>query len=321
MNHTLAPSSVLPRADHALDRRHIYVLPTRGGFFFAVVCLLVLLGAMNYNNAMAYAVSFLLGAIFVIAIGETWRNLAGLRCLGAAADPVFAGQKARFRVTLDNRAGRERMQLELLMSPPRGGLRRQPRQHTQPFDVDGGAIIHADVMVPAPSRGRLTCPRLCIRTRFPLGLIQAWAYFSPVADCLVYPAPKGDSTLPESMQSASTTAQSGVVQTGNNDFFGLRGYQRGDPLRAVAWKTLARNDQMVVKRFTDAADERLWLSLEQVRALPDLEARLSQLARWVLEAGRHGIAVGMLLGAQRFQPDHDPRHQQVLLRALAEFKL
>jgi len=43
-------------------------------------------------------------------------------------------------------------------------------------------------------------------------------------------------------------------QTGRNEFDGLREYVRGDALRDVHWKTSARRDELVVRKFTAEAD-------------------------------------------------------------------
>ncbi len=42
-----------------LDRRRIYILPTTYGYCYALTLLLMLLGALNYNNSMALPFTFL----------------------------------------------------------------------------------------------------------------------------------------------------------------------------------------------------------------------------------------------------------------------
>ena len=45
-----------------LDRRRVYVLPTRFGLFFSALVFAMLLGALNYNNNPALLLALLLGA-------------------------------------------------------------------------------------------------------------------------------------------------------------------------------------------------------------------------------------------------------------------
>lgn len=324
---TVSAGSVAARAHSGPARgprlgvRHIYVFPTAGGVSYLIVTGLVLLGGINYNNAMAYAQSFLLGAVFLVAIWYTWRNLAGLGTLGANADPVFAGQDAVFRICVDNRAGGERLSLRLrpcAKSARRWRKRAGGIPEDVRFDLPAGAIREVSVHVPTRHRGVLRCPRVLLWGAAPLGLIRAWAYLEPDAACLVYPAPFGRFDLPVS----SPTERDGVQPygAGVEDFIGLRDYQPGDPPRSIAWKVLARNDQLEIKRFGGRGEHSLQLRWELVDALPVVEQRLGQLCRWALEANRRGVAYGLELPGCVIHPGIGARHMADCLRALAEFR-
>ena len=49
-----------------LDRRHVYIFPTRHGFTLGVMLVVILLGAINYDNALGYLLAFLLGGLFLL---------------------------------------------------------------------------------------------------------------------------------------------------------------------------------------------------------------------------------------------------------------
>jgi len=51
----------------------------------------------------------------------------------------------------------------------------------------------------------------------------------------------------------------------------------------------------------------------------DVETRLSQLCRWVLDAEQAGQRYGLRLPGTTLTPDHGPAHQQACLAALAAF--
>src|SRR3546814_5578651 len=72
-------------------------------------------------------------------------------------------------------------------------------------------------------------------------------------------------------------------RVGQDEFSGLRSYQRGDTARAIHWKSLPKSPQPMVKQFQETLDQDLWLEWNALAHL-DAEARLSQLTRWVLEA-------------------------------------
>ena len=50
-----------------LDQRRIFIFPSRVGFFFGFCLLVMLLTAINFENNMSYALTFLLATLFVIA--------------------------------------------------------------------------------------------------------------------------------------------------------------------------------------------------------------------------------------------------------------
>ncbi|MEE9254876.1 MAG: hypothetical protein V3U43_08070, partial [Pseudomonadales bacterium] len=55
-----------PSRTVTLDRRNVFIFPTREGFAFGLLLLLLLLGAINYQNTLVFAFAFLLASLFVI---------------------------------------------------------------------------------------------------------------------------------------------------------------------------------------------------------------------------------------------------------------
>ena len=70
-----------------LDRSRIFILPTATGLLFAVVLLVMLLGAINYANNMGYMFTFLLGSMALVSILHSYRNLAQLQFAAGRAEP------------------------------------------------------------------------------------------------------------------------------------------------------------------------------------------------------------------------------------------
>ena len=159
--------------------------------------------------------------------------------------------------------------------------------------------------------------RIRLTSTFPLGILRAWAYFTDPAVCLVYPRPQGSLPLPVDGLAASSVM--GGVHHGHDDFAGFRPYHAGDPIRAIAWKNLARADVLLVKRFTSGAAERIVLAWAHSAALADPEARLSQLTAWILEAERLGLHYGLELPGTQIPPATGAAHRHQCLKALALF--
>ncbi|MGB9099485.1 MAG: DUF58 domain-containing protein, partial [Stenotrophomonas indicatrix] len=86
-----------------LDRRRIYVLPTRFGLFVACLLVAMLLGALNYNNNPALLLALLLTAAAIASTIAAHLQLSGVQIDAISAEPVPAGQPLRLRVDLSLR--------------------------------------------------------------------------------------------------------------------------------------------------------------------------------------------------------------------------
>jgi uncharacterized protein (DUF58 family) len=268
-------------ADAVLDRRRIYILPTRQGYAFATVLAVMLLGAINYDNGLGYALAFLLASLALVSTLHTHRNLVGLRLIGSAAGPVFAGGHAMFDVRLDNRGGAARLAVFLRWRDPGATTA------TCLARVPAGASERGSLPLPAPRRGRLRAPRVTISTRYPLGLFRAWSHVDLDLGCTVYPRPAGRAGLPAS--AAGRPRDGGRESAGREDFSGFRDYRPGDSPRQIHWKAVAREQG-------------------------------SQLARWVVEAETRGWRYGLAIPGVELAPDSGTPHRHACLSALALFE-
>lgn len=301
-----------------LKRQRVYILPTREGYLLALVLLTMLLGAINYNNSMAYMFTFLLGSVFLIGILHTYRNLAGLILTGSTPRPVFAGETARFPLMIDNHGGRARPALQITSAPGRG---RKIKHGTACLpviiDVKADQWLQTDVGKTANKRGLLRPERLAISTSYPLGLFRAWSYLEIGTWCVVYPRPDGIDVFPAPAP-AREQGRSGI-KTGADDFAGFRHYHAGDSIRTIAWKALARAQPLLVKRFSGDGGETLMLTWQDVMFLPDNESRLCQLCRWIVLADQQDCTYGLDIPGLRLEPASGPLHRNQCLEALAHF--
>ncbi len=286
-----------------LDRRRIYILPTRFGYAYALMLLVMLLWSINYNNNLGFVLTFLLAALGVMAMWQAHANLLGLRIHPPHAEPVFAGQTARLIFWVDNPSSQVRYDLT---------LESNSAASQADLSAQGGAELSLDL--PARHRGWLGAGRVRVHTTFPMGLFRAWSWVEFQPSCLVYPRPGGHRPLPQPALAAA--AERGLAGTGGEDFNGLRAYRPGDSPRHVAWKAAARSDSLLVKRFSGQARPELWLDWGELE--PDApEARLAQLCRWVLLAGDQGLNYGLRLPGIDYPPDASSGQRRACLEALA----
>ena len=302
-----------------VPRRRVYIVPTRFGYLFGAMLMVMLLGAMNYSNSMAFALTFTLSALGLVCMHHTHANLVNLTVRALRVEPVFAGEEAHFELELENPAPRVRYSIEFTWARTRAALRasRLPPPLPQTVDASAVGITKLKLGLPAAQRGWLRAGIFSVATEFPLGLFHAWTWMELDIAGLVYPKP-----APPGPRPPPTPGQGGRsvdVRAGQDEFAGLRSYQRGDAIRSIHWKSLPKLREPMVKQFSDTLDDELWLDWNSLTGR-EAEARLSQLTRWVLEAEGNRRPYGLRLPSLELEPQIGPAHQRACLGALALFE-
>lgn len=299
-----AADTGLPRT---VTRKSTYILPTRHGLLFILILAAMLAGSINYNNNLGFLLVFLLGAMALVSMFHTHRNLLGIKILSVSAKPVFAGDTAVFKI---------------LVSPE--GLWRKalvwtiekPRYITE--DIAPGSEAAIAVKATADKRGILRPGPLRISTRFPLGLFYAWTNISLNLSCVVYPKPLA--TPFEIHETVEGKAESETNRTGSgvDDFMGLKIYQTGDPVRNISWKTFSRGQGLFTKDFSGHGISRPVFDYKMIRG-QDMETRLSHLCDLILKAAAANMEYGLKLPGAFIAPARDESHRHGCLKALALF--
>ncbi|WP_220813213.1 DUF58 domain-containing protein [Pseudomonas paralcaligenes] len=288
-----------------LNQRRIFIMPNRVGAAFAVVLVLMLLAGINYENSLAYGLTFLLTALFVIAILHTYRNFSGLILKAGVSGAVFAGEQARFKVRLES-DGRAHHAVGLGWPP----------QPLQIVDVPPLVQRECELSQPALRRGWLRPERMRVESHFPLGILVAWSWVDLDQTVLVYPRPlEGD--LPLAVDGVADENDEGrrAAGQGADDYQGLRSYQPGDSRRRLHWKAFSRGQGLLVKDFAALAGHGLWLDFLALGG--DAEERLSRLCYWVLQLDARQQPYGLRLPGTELTPDFGEAHREACLRALA----
>lgn len=290
-----------------LSQKNIFIFPSASGFAFLVLLLALLLTAINYENNLVFALTFLLGGLFVVAVLHTYANLAGLQISAGHCPAVFVAEEAGFPVTLRDDAGR----------PHDGVFLDWPGSERCRARVAVSGEDSQVLYVRAERRGPLYPGRLRLQSWYPLGLIRAWSWVDLEARCVVYPAPGPLQPMPK--KGGAGEEGFAVDEPGVEDFAGFRNYVPGDPLRHVAWKTLAKGQPLQTREYVAFSDSRQWLDWERTAAFGSVEQRLSVLCRWVLELDRIQAEYGLSLPELRLGPASGDAHREHCLHALAMF--
>lgn len=269
------------------------------------------IGAMNYGNNLALGFAFLLAGLALTAMHHAHRNLAGLCVRRAGCEPVFAGQTARFRFVIENRARLPRFELTLQNAGD------DTFGASDPQRIDAGARATFDVLVPAERRGYLTLDQVQVASRHPFGLFRAWTYVHLEQHCIVFPRPAERGTPPEAFATDTGGAQDRA--RGGDDFAGLRGFQPGDSPRHIAWKVFARGQGLQVKMYAGTQVMSHLFDWDALDGL-DAETRLSLLCRWIEDAHAAGRAFGLRIPGTHIPANVGAAHRQQCLTALALFE-
>ena len=287
-----------------LASRRIYILPTAAGIGYSVMLMVMLVAGINYGNSVALFLTFLLAGFGLVTMHQCHRNLLRTSFVSVAAMPTFAQVDGILRVTLQNGASFIRYGIEIEptdQDPTRGDIRARDQ-------------VQIDVKIDAPTRGVVRIDRLRISSTFPFGLFRAWSWIHMPIEMIVYPRAHGARPMPSDSGFKSGTRSQGL--SGSDEWLGLRPFRDGDSPRQVAWKAYARGAPLLVKEYSAmGADLRVFdfSKLEQLA----VEARLEQLARWVVDAETRGERYALIVPPHRLEPDSGPEHRHRCLTALA----
>ncbi|SOZ68181.1 conserved hypothetical protein, DUF58 [Cupriavidus taiwanensis] len=295
-----------------LDRRHLYILPTRGGVGFVVVLAAMLMTSLNYNISLGFALTFMLAGIGMSCMWLAYRNLLDLAVAAGPVAAVHAGQDAVFHLRVDSRGGDARIGIEARLSA-------MPEVAVATLTLDANASGMLALHVPAPRRGRLVLPRVTIASRFPFGLFHVWSHADLELSTLVYPAPEADAPPPPPAHRPDDDddAHAAPGTTHSDDGIDqLRRYRSGDPLHRIAWKHSARTGRWLSRAGDPPRQPARWLDWHALPTGMEAEARLSRLCAWLLAAGDEA-EIGLRLPGVELPPARGASHRRACLEALA----
>jgi len=261
----------------------------------------------SQGNGAAYLLCFVLAGLALVSVVHAWTNLRGITIRAESIPPVFAGEDLAVPIVVSAQQG-SHFALRILAYP----------------GITSATI--AELGVSRPQRAELRLPVLrrgCfrelpvrLRSSFPLGFFTARQILLLRQTFHVYPAPHGALPLPRAL-TPTRQPHSGTRVEGD-DYGGVRAWQPGESQRHIDWKAAARGQPLLTKQWTGEVDEILRFDWQTLAAL-DTEARLSQLAKWVVLAERGPAAYELRLPGKTLPAARGTPHYHACLRALAEF--
>ena len=293
-----------PARSVTLDQKRIFIFPSRTGLFFSLSLLVMLMTAINYQNNMSYALTFLLATLFIVAVLHTYANLSGLTIRALRANPVFPGQQSEFAVQLERGGKREHFALHV----------KWPDSTASMVNLADQDSVQVHLHMAVGERGWFSPGRLLLESTYPLGLLRCWTWIDLDLYAMVYPQPLASSELPGLATDQPDGAAVPVM--GSDDFYGFRDYRRGDSMRQIHWKGLAHGQGVQTKQYNAYASRSVWLDWEMFAGL-GTERRLSHLCYWALDFESRNEEYGLRLPGVVIEPGMGERHRDRILQALA----
>lgn len=287
-----------------LSHKSVFIFPSKYGFQFILLMILLFILAMNFQSSLTFALVFLLGSLLFVTVHHTYKNLAGLKLTAVPTTPCFVGDSLKLNVRLSDPEHQSHQQIRLGW------------HHSVMVDVKSQQELQVELNYPATQRGYFQPGRLRVATLYPLGLLEAWSWVDLTFGALVYPKPITTPFRYISTQS-DQVHEGQSRQKGVDDFYGFKTYQPGDSLKHVAWKQVAKGQGVMTKEFEDSLEHSHWLDWQAVTG--DSEQRLSLLCGWVLSSHELGYEYGLKVPGTRIEPARGDAHRDQCLKVLALF--
>ncbi|WP_462324882.1 DUF58 domain-containing protein [Desulfoplanes sp.] len=292
-----------------LDRKRIFILPTKFGLLFALLLLALLIGSINYTNNLGFFLTFLLASTGFVSIFHTYVNLRGLEVSRIETGETFAGDRCLVNVhcRTTSRPFRD-IRISLAgATPAASGVNLEPGT---------GRSVRASGK--KTQRGVRPLPGIVIHTTYPLGLFRAWSNVSVAGTFAVFPHPsEAVSLVSRDIPGDSSRDDGSGRRPGSDDFGGLREYVPGDPMQRVAWKSSSKGTGLLTKEFVTGTRRHVGIRWDDVQGSD--EERLSQLCAMILAAEKRGAPYWLELPGHVSDVARGVEHRHRCLMRLAAY--
>lgn len=238
-----------------------------GGLFFILITVLLAVGAVNSQNNLLFWVFGLTVASVLVSGLFSGAGMMGLRVEPRDIPDAPVGNEARIPYAVRSV---NRLFPVFAVNITETGLSCEPDRPTPAcllhIEPQGREPAHA-LWTPS-RRGRHRFEGVRLESRFPFGLIIKSVEFRSPRWALVTPATVLiDPRIVESTGSGSTEHRTRRARRGApGEYFGVRAYAPGDPIRAVAWKPTARRGELLVIEHAQQRGQSVWVHITRPRA-------------------------------------------------------
>jgi uncharacterized protein (DUF58 family) len=300
------------------------------GFMFLCLTVFMMLAALNSQANLLFGVGGLMIGILLVSFSISRLVLMRLSITRVLPDHAVVGRQ----VTLQYEVANEKSywsSLSVTIAELDGAdaFTRPPLAYMLHAAPKTTAVVPTELI--PKRRGLHTFDRYQVSTSFPFGFVKRAATRRHKDALLVYPAiGQVDPKLLLRFQAAE---RSGAMlrprRGGQDEFYGVKEFRRGENPRWIHWKRSARTGTLVVKEMTLVSPPRLALFVDTFVAAADHNpAAASRVEQTIAMAGSlasHALEAGLMVGLYAWtadgwillQPNRGKRHGRDLMAALA----
>lgn len=290
-----------------IGRKQLYILPTKMGWYFALIMASLFGIAVKFDNQAAFMMLFLLISIALLGMLYTNNNVLGLRVSAQDSKAVFLGAQAEFPVTVQNPSKNRRHAVWLVCGGYHQVLELEPDQNAK-----------VTIKLPTVQRGYLNCDPICLTSQFPLGIFFCWSkQFKTNKTSLVYPQPLNLVPLNMDNHAEGKQEDNQTLNQGTEDFRGMKQYQEGDRIRDIHWPSVAKTNKLVTREYDSKSPSTINISWKALPPGMSIEDKLSQLCFWVVESEKEGVKYQLEMPNNTVEYDSGSAHLHKCLKILA----
>jgi uncharacterized protein (DUF58 family) len=295
---------------------------TKAGLLYTLLSIFIGIAAVNTgNNLLFIMISLLLSFMWLSGVfGRA--NLLGLESEVIPPKEIYAKGKAFFFLRIrKKRSGLWLIKMPSFLLRLSVSIRDSAGVERKIFSKIGLLEREKEILIDAvfEKRGRYQVSTVEISSLFPIGFFVRSIKYELKREFLVFPEPKKCQSLSEFERKVLKGENRGFQDLGTAQFEGLSDYTAGVPKKFIAWKSLAKWEELRRKIF---AEELTSPKIFDVLKLPasSLEDKLSCAVYLILEVTKRGSPVGMKLGKEIFPVGTGEAHKLKLLKALALYE-
>jgi len=301
---------------------------------YLLITLFLAIGSVNSQNNLLFLLFGLAIAGFLLSGLISGPPLMKIRARRHTPQPGAVGEHAQIRYTIENRSGwlgamgleiremtdRKRGSSTLasaLASGTSGGV-----LNLKP-DSTASAVVRAT----PTKRGVHRLIGFTISSTFPFGLFRKTLVFEQPDTWVVMPrrVPLRPMPWQRSGRDGATLSATTARRGQSTEFYALRPYVAGDPVRTIAWLPSARVGELVVREQAASAPPKLWLRVDQpTDSTPEhlVERAAVLVASLAQDASKAGFSVGLRgSGMSRLKPLSGPKQVRAIQTKMASLGL